>query len=109
MRQAGRMTSHLAFYQPQRIKKPTGGYETAYVEQPYRECAQLLHMNGSRSEEVGEHFDDSRAEYLIAKEIPVHEKWRVRDLDEDILYDVISAKREGWGPMRRLVCNRVNE
>ena len=109
MRQAGRMTSHLTLYEPEQVKKPTGGYDTTYVERSVNIYAQLLSMNGSRKEEVGEHFDDARSEYLIAKEIPVAEKWRVKDLDEDLLYEVISAKCERWGPQRRLVCVRVNE
>lgn len=70
--------------------------------------AERVKMNGSRSEEVGEHFADYRAEFNIRDAHEVAENWRVRQLGGE-LYTVTAVVPNLDRGMKTLVCERVNE
>lgn len=70
--------------------------------------AERVKFSGSRSEEVGEHFPDYRAEFNIRDAHPVREQWRVEQLG-GYLYSVTNIIPNLDRGMITLVCDRVNE
>lgn len=70
--------------------------------------AERVKATGNRSEEVGEHFPDYRAEFNIRDAHPVKENWRVKQLGgyEYTVTNIIPNIDRG---MKILVCERVNK
>lgn len=95
------------------LLKPTAATniygEEANGYEPQRTVwAQRVKQSGYRSEEVGEHFPDYRAEYNIRDTHPVEENWRVKQLG-GLLYTVVAVIPNIDRGMKTLVCERVNE
>lgn len=96
------------------LLEPVGGIDRWGEETPteYRPTrtvhAERVKASGSRSEEVGEHFPDYRAEFNIRDVHPVKENWRVRQLGgyEYTVTNIIPNIDRG---MKTLICERVNK
>ena len=104
--QAGRMKYRLLVYEP--ITGADGwGEETP----EYREIcvihAERVKISGHRSDEVGEHFPDYRAEFNIRDVHPVKDNWRVKQLG-GYLYTVTNVIPNLDRGMKTLICERVN-
>ncbi len=84
------------------------GEETATYKETRTVWAQRVKQSGSRSEEVGEHFPDYRAEFNVRNAHPVKENWRVQQLG-GYLYTVTNVIPNIDRGMNTLVCERVNE
>lgn len=84
------------------------GEETNAYELQRTVRAQRVKQSGNRSEEVGEHFPDYRAEYNIRDAHQVEENWRVQQLG-GYLYTVVAIIPNLDRGMKTLVCERVNE
>ena len=70
--------------------------------------AERVRTSGSRSEEVGEHFADYRAEFNIRDAHPVSENWQVRQLGGH-LYTVVAIVPNIDRGYKTLICERLNE
>lgn len=70
-------------------------------------AAERVKTSGFKSEEVGEHFPDYRAEFNIRDAHPVQEHWRVKQLGgyEYTVTNIIPNIDRG---MKTLICERVN-
>ena len=70
--------------------------------------AERVKLTGNRSEEVGEHFADYRAEFNIRIAHPVHENWRAQQLGGNLytVTNIIPNVDKGY---KTLVCERVNQ
>lgn len=84
------------------------GEEAATYEAVRTVWAQRVKQSGSRSDEVGEHFPDYRAEFNVRDAHPVKENWRVEQLG-GCLYTVTAIIPNIDRGMLTLVCERVNE
>lgn len=84
------------------------GEETATYKETRTVWAQRVKQSGSRSEEVGEHFPDYRAEFNVRDAHPVKENWRVQQ-PGGYLYTVTNVIPNIDRGMNTLVCERVNE
>ncbi len=84
------------------------GEETATYKETRTVWAQRVKQSGSRSEEVGEHFPDYRAEFNVRNAHPVKENWRVQQLGGH-LFTVTNVIPNIDRGMNTLVCERVNE
>ena len=84
------------------------GEETPRYKEFRTVAAERVKTTGNRSEEVGEHFPDYRAEFNIRDTHPVKENWRIRQLGgyEYIVTNIISNIDRG---MNTLICERVNK
>ena len=105
--QAGRMKYKLVLFQPV-IDTDGFGAETKRKYDEFRTvAAERVKMSGSRSDEVGEHFPDYRAEFNIRDAHPVKENWRVKQFGgyEYTVTNVIPNIDRG---MLTLICERVN-
>ncbi len=69
--------------------------------------AERVKFSGNRSEEVGEHFPDYRAEFNIRDAHPVKEHWRVEQLG-GYVYVVTNVIPNIDRGMNTLVCERLN-
>lgn len=104
---AGDLKYHLELLKPAVVTNDYGEEATTY--QAVRTVwAQRVKLSGSRSEEVGEHFSDYRAEFNVRNTHPVQENWRVRQLG-GCLYTVTAIVPNIDRGMNTLVCERVNE
>lgn len=104
--QAGRMKYKLVLLKPAGDADGFGEETPGYTE--FRTvAAERVKVSGNRSEEVGEHFPDYRAEFNIRDAHPVKENWRVRQLGgyEYTVTNIIPNLDRG---MLTLVCDRVN-
>lgn len=104
--QAGRMKYKLVLLKPASDGDGFGEETPRYTE--YRTVwAERVKTSGSRSEEVGEHFPDYRAEFNIRDAHPVQENWRVKQLGgyEYTVTNIIPNRDRG---MQTLICERVN-
>lgn len=84
------------------------GEETPTKYEEFRTvAAERVKATGNRSDEVGEHFPDYRAEFNIRDAHPVKENWRVRQLGgyDYTVTNIIPNIDKG---MLTLVCDRVN-
>ncbi len=70
--------------------------------------AERVKHNGNRSEEVGEHFPDYRAEFNIRDAHTIQENWRVQQLGGN-LYTVTNIIPNLDKGFKTLICDRVNE
>lgn len=84
-----------------------GEEDTVFVE-TRTVYAERVKQSGKRSEEVGEHFPDYRAEFNIRSAHPVQENWRVRHLGGH-LYTVVAVVPYLKRGYKTLICERVNE
>lgn len=105
--QAGRMKYRLVLLEP---VSDTGsfGEDTPSYREFRTVAAERVKTSGSRSEEVGEHFPDYRAEFNIRDAHPVKENWRVRQLGGHV-YTVTNIIPNIDRGMKTLVCERVNK
>lgn len=104
---AGRMRHKLVLLEPQRVVDRMGAEDTVYTE-TRTVHAERVKFSGSRSEEVGEHFPEYRAEFNIRDVHPVDENWRVRQVGGH-LYTVTAIVPNVERGYNTLVCDRVNE
>ncbi len=104
---AGDMKYRLKLLQPTASTNEYGE-ETATYKETRTVWAQRVKQSGSRSEEVGEHFPDYRAEFNVRNAHPVKENWRVQQLG-GYLYTVTNVIPNIDRGMNTLVCERVNE
>lgn len=103
---AGRMKYKLSLLEPVGSANRFG--EETFEYRQFRIVnAERVKMSGRRSEEVGEHFPDYRAEFNIRDAHPVKENWRVKQLGgyEYTVTNVIPNIDRG---MNTLICERVN-
>lgn len=104
---AGAMKYRLVLLEPHSDTSDFGEERTTYT--PVRTVwAERVRQTGRRSEEVGEHFPDYRAEFNIRDAHPVGDNWRVQQLG-GYLYTVTNIIPNIDRGMKTLVCERVNE
>lgn len=104
---AGRMRYKLVLLEPRRVVDRMGAEDTVYTE-TRTVHAERVKFSGHRSEEVGEHFPEYRAEFNIRDVHPVDENWRVRQVGGH-LYTVTAIVPNVERGYNTLVCDRVNE
>lgn len=104
---AGRMKYKLKLLQPVTTINDYGE-ETPTWEETRTVHAERVKHTGNRSEEVGEHFPDYRAEFNIRDIHPVQENWRVQQLGGN-LYTVTNIIPNLDRGFKTLICDRVNE
>lgn len=104
---AGRMKYKLALLQPTTAENDFGEAKTTYTQTRIVN-AERVKQSGNRSDEVGEHFPDYRAEFNIRDAHPVDENWRVQQLGGH-LYTVTNIIPNIDKGMKTLICDRVNE
>lgn len=104
---AGAMKYRLRLLQPVAATNDYGEEATTYQE-TRTVWAERVKQSGNRSEEVGEHFPDYRAEFNIRNAHPIEENWRVQQLG-GYLYTVTNIIPNLDRGMNTLVCERVNE
>ena len=104
---AGAMKYRLLLMQPKASTNDFGEEATTY--EPLAVIwAERVKQSGSRSNEVGEHFPDYRAEFNIRDAHRVKENWRVQQLG-GYLYSVTNIIPNLDKGMKTIVCERVNE
>lgn len=101
-------TSKCAFYVGDSTAKVVNSEQITTYELQRTVRAQRVKQSGNRSEEVGEHFPDYRAEYNIRDAHQVEENWRVQQLG-GYLYTVVAIIPNLDRGMKTLICERVNE
>ena len=104
---AGALKYRLTLLEPQRVTDRMGAERVDYIE-TRTVRAERVRTTGNRSEEVGEHFPDYRAEFNVRDAHPVKENWRVQQLG-GYLYTVVAIIPNIDRGMNTLVCERVNE
>lgn len=104
---AGAMKYRLKLLQPVATTNDYGEEATTYQE-IYTVWAERVKQSGNRSEEVGEHFPDYRAEFNVRNAHPIEENWRVQQLG-GYLYTVTNIIPNIDRGMNTLICERVNE
>lgn len=104
---AGKMKYTLELIQPVTATNDYGE-ETVTWKSIRAVHAERVKQSGNRSEEVGEHFPDYRAEFNIRDAHQVSENWRVRQLGGDLytVTNIIPNIDKGY---KTLICERVNE
>lgn len=101
------MRHKLVLLEPQRVVDRMGAEDTVYNE-TRTVHAERVKFSGRRSEEVGEHFPEYRAEFNIRDVHPIDENWRVRQVGGH-LYTVTAIVPNVERGYNTLVCDRVNE
>lgn len=104
---AGRMKYKLTLLQPVQTTNDFGEEATTYQETATIHAERVKH-SGNRSEEVGEHFPDYRAEFNIRSAHVVSENWRVQQLGGN-LYTVTNIIPNIDRGYKTLICDKVNE
>ncbi len=104
--QAGRMKYRLELLEPVTVIN-SFGEEVPTYNKVRTVAAERVKASGHRSEEVGEHFPDYRAEFNIRDAHPVKENWRVRQLG-GYVYTVTNIIPNLDRGMKTLVCERLN-
>lgn len=104
---AGAMKYRLSVLEPVRITTGSGAERIDYQERNIIH-AERVSASGSRSDEVGEHFADYRAQFNIRDIHHIHENWRVRQLGGEI-YSVVAIVPNIDRGFKTLICERVNE
>lgn len=103
---AGRLKYKLELLEPV-VAVDSFGEETPSYRATRIVNAERVKTTGNRSDEVGEHFPDYRAEFNIRDAHHVGENWRVRQLGgyEYTVTNIIPNLDRG---MKTLICERVN-
>lgn len=101
------MRHKLVLLEPQRVVDRMGAEDTVFNE-TRTVHAERVKFSGRRSEEVGEHFPEYRAEFNIRDVHPIDENWRVRQVGGH-LYTVTAIVPNVERGYNTLVCDRVNE
>lgn len=101
------MRHKLVLLEPQRVVDRMGAEDTVFNE-TRTVHAERVKFSGRRSEEVGEHFPEYRAEFNIRDVHPIDENWRVRQVGGH-LYTVTAIVPNVDRGYNTLVCDRVNE
>lgn len=104
---AGALKYKLTLLQPVAATNAYGEEAVTY-EATRTVWAERVKQSGGRSEEVGEHFPDYRAEFNIRDAHPIEENWRMQQLG-GCLYTVTKVIPNVDRGMKTLVCERVNE
>ena len=104
---AGGLRYKLMLLRPVAVQNDYGEEVVVFREEALA-WAERAKLGGSRSDEVGEHFADYRAEFNIRYGHEVAEGWRVRQLGGN-LYTVTNIIPNIARGMKTLVCERVNE
>lgn len=104
---AGGLRYKLVLLRPEAVQNGYGEESLTWREQALA-WAERAKLSGARSEEVGEHFADYRAEFNIRWAHTVAEGWRVQLLGGQ-LYTVTNIIPNIERGMKTLVCERVNE
>lgn len=104
---AGRMKYRLTIQEPVIITDDMGGEKPQFVDTRTVHAERVKHT-GFRSEEVGEHFPDYRAEFNIRDAHPIQANWRVKQLGGDT-YTVVAIIPNLDKGYKTLVCERLNE
>ena len=104
---AGRLTSKLRVMRPDPTTNQYGEESTEW-EDAGTVWAERRRLTGNRSEEVGEHFADYRAEFNVRSAHHIEEGWRVEHLGGK-LYEVTNVIPNTARDYQTLVCERVNE
>lgn len=100
------MKYRLKVYEP--VSDANGFGEETPTYRHFRTInAERVKATGNRSEEVGEHFPDYRAEFNIRDAHPVKENWRVEQMG-GYLYTVTNIIPNLDRGMKTLICERVN-
>ena len=104
---AGRMKYKLLLLEPLTTINDFGAETTTYVEKCIV-AAERVKQTGMRSEEVGEHFSDYRADFNIRDAHHIVENWRVKQLGGHLymVTNIIPNLERGF---KTLICVRVNE
>ena len=101
------MNDWLAILEPTETVTNSGATKITYTQMRVVHAQRVKH-SGNRSEEVGEHFPEYRAEFYIRDVHPIEENWRVRHVGGH-LYTVTNIIPNIKKGMKTLVCDRVNE
>lgn len=104
---AGRLKYKLKILQPTVTTDVAGGEAPAWTE-TRTVHAERVKQTGHRSEEVGEHFPDYRAEFNIRDAHPIQPNWRVQQLGGET-YTVVAIIPNIDKGYKTLVCERLNE
>lgn len=100
------MTERITLYRPDVSESASGSASTTWsMAGTY--WAQLSQRRDYRSDEVGEHFADVTAVFLIRSGIEVGEFWRL--VYEGNVYEIQTCPLNRKLGMRTLNCQRVNE
>ena len=104
---AGAMTTHLDLLRPVLTTDRMGAEYTSY-EVTRTVHAERISQNGTRSEEVGEHFATYSVRFNIRDAHPISENWRVKQAG-GYVYTVVAIIPNHARGFNTLVCERVNE
>lgn len=105
---AGRLKSKLCLLKPLKETDEMGSEKTTYFA-ARTVWTERVNMNGSRSEEVGEHFPDYEARFNIRSPHEVQENWRVKEMQTGHIYTVTAIVPNVDRGYKSLICDRVNE
>lgn len=104
---AGALKYKLQLLKPTYVEDRMGAKKVTYTDVRVV-CAERVNTSGNRSEEVGEHFPDYRAQFNVRDAHLVAENWRVRQLG-GYLYTVTAIIPNLERGYKTLICERVNE
>ena len=104
---AGGLKYRLALLEPVRVTDRMGAEDTRYTY-TQEVWAEREKHDGSRSNEVGEHFPTYSVRFNIRDAHRVEENWRVQQLG-GYLYTVVAVIPNKDRGYKTLVCDRVNE
>lgn len=104
---AGRMKYRVTLLEPKKEINGFGEEKLEYVEVATVH-AERVKMNGSRSEEVAEHFSDYSIDFNIRDAHKVGENWRLKQLG-GYLYNITTVIPNIDRGFLTLKCERVNE
>lgn len=104
---AGELTERIIIERPEHVVSGSGAKTLRWVaSEPW--YAQKVSGRGFRREEVGEHFADHTATFLVRSSVEVGENWRLRHIG-GYLYTVTAIEPSRRLGMLTLTCERVNE
>lgn len=104
---AGELTERVEILRPERATAGSGS-KTADWQPQGIWSAQLRGARGWRRDEVGEHFPDHSATFLVRASAPTGENWRLRHIG-GYLYTITAVETSRRLGMKTLTCERVNE
>lgn len=104
---AGALKYQLQLLRPTRVTDRMGAERTEY--EPTKVVrAERVRLDGSRSDEVGEHFAAYSTSFNVRDAHEVEDNWRVQQLG-GYLYTVVSVVPNLDRGYKTLKCERVNE